>query len=499
MTDAAAARVVPFGRRRSSLRIRVVLAILLVAMAPELVVFAWSQLDRSVPGRMWGSARDAAEEATAAVLRGKLDEASLRAIARRHHVRLRVLDRAGQLVFDDDEDSPAEDFDRVERFFLGASDDTTLHQLDDDLGPVLPRPEVQEALRSGAYIACGTSPLVFCQAVRVVPSSGQEAPRIVYVELSSRRLVEGVYGLRYQLLRLSLVTFPIAVILALYTGGRVVRPIERLRRQALERAKAATPGAALAPDRADEVAVLADAFNSLLSALESKRVENEAFVADLVHEMKNPVAAMRAAADLLRAGAVDGERAERLARVLGESTAKLDRVATQFLELARAEAGMPNEDRQSVDLTKLIGGLVAYMKDDERHSKVRFVLETPPEGPLVVQGVDHRLDALFRELLENAASFAGEGGEVKVTLSSTPGSVNTAITDTGPGILPEDLPRVFSRFFTTRGRQRGTGLGLALVQAVAEAHGGGVSVQSTKGQGATFAVTLPRARPGSAA
>jgi len=80
-----------------------------------------------------------------------------------------------------------------------------------------------------------------------------------------------------------------------------------------------------------------------------------------------------------------------------------------------------------------------------------------------------------------------------VVLESLPDVVRVAVRDTGPGIRPEDLPRVFARFFTTRGRERGTGLGLALVQAVVEAHGGTVTASSVAGAGATFEVRLPRA------
>jgi two-component system sensor histidine kinase ChvG len=485
-------KIVPQGRRRSSLRLRVVGAILFVALAPQLLVFLWSEADRNVPGKTWGFANDSAKEAATVLERGTLDEARLRAIARARRVRLRVLDASGEALLDDDEDRPEQGFDRVEEFFLGAQDLPTLEDLDQEQGPMIPRPEVQAALKTGHYIACGYVPLVLCQAIyRVTSPDG--ALFIVHVETTSRRSVRAVYGLRYQLLRLSLITAPLGLLLAVFTARRIVRPIEHLRRQALERAVAASPGSGLDAESPDEVGVLAGAFNALLLALDERRIANEAFVADLVHEMKTPVAAMRAAAESLEAGAVDHERAERLARVLKESTGKLDRLATQFLELARAEAGMPNEERSTVDLSPLLVAMVASMRDDPRHKGVRFEV-TPSVGvPLTIRGVEHRLDALFRELLENAASFAGEGGTVTVLLEALPEDVRVAVRDSGPGIREEDLPRVFSRFFTTRGRQRGTGLGLALARAVAEAHGGTVVASSVAGDGATFEVRLPRA------
>src|SRR5262249_31825255 len=159
--------------------------------------------------------------------------------------------------------------------------------------------------------------------------------------------------LRHQLLRLSIVTVPIALALALYAASRVSRPIEKLRKQALARASETRPEEGLSAQD-DEVGDLARAFNTLLGALESPRAEDQEVIADLVHERKSPVAAVRATAESLERGALDGERAARLSRVLSESAKKLDRLVTDFLELARAEAGLPNEEPTRIDVLELV-------------------------------------------------------------------------------------------------------------------------------------------------
>lgn len=476
----------PVTRRRFSLRIRVVASILFAALAPLLVVFAWSQLDRNVPGRMWAETHRAADAARAAVARGD-DPVALERLAHAERVRLRVVEPTGEVSFDEDADDPNDRMGAIEERLLGAST-LTLRELDSVLGGLSDRPAVRAARSRGDAVVCDTVPLLYCEGVAVVASSG----RVVHVQRSSRRAVQAVYALRAQLLRLAILTVPLALMIAVYTGRRVVRPVEYLRRQALERAATATRGRAeLAPEQADEVGALGDAFNTLLAALDAKRVENEAFVADLVHELKNPVAAVRAAAESLERGAIDAERAARLARALGDSSAKLDRLVTQFLELARADAGMPNEERSRVALAPVVRGILARMSDDPRYTNVRFEAEVKAE-PTVV-GVPHRLDAVVRELVENGASFAGAGGRVVVSLG-TDASANEVVLrvhDSGPGIAAADLPRVFERFFTTRGMRRGTGLGLALVQAVCRAHGGDVT--ATAGDGATLEVRLPLA------
>ncbi|MGD0529371.1 MAG: HAMP domain-containing sensor histidine kinase [Polyangiaceae bacterium] len=479
--------------RRWSLRLRVVGAILLVALAPQLLVFVWSQIDRPVQGRLWGRVRDASDDADAALTRVPVAEAAeaLARVARTRGVRLRVLDASGRPLVDVDADSPGEPFNGVEAFFFGTPTDT-LGDVDDQEGPLELRPGVGEARRTGRYIACQWISIGYCESIRSGRDKAGER-LLVYVQATSRRAVSSVYELRRQLLKLGLFTVPFALLLAIYLGGRLVRPIETLQRQALAHAKAVGPGVALDPETRDEVSALADAFNTLLQALETKRAENEAFVADLVHELKNPVAAVRVVADTLTTGGLDPERAERVARVLRDSSTKLDRVVSQFLEIARADAGLPDEERAVEDVARLVGAQVKALQEDDRHPDVTFAFTCAAPDEARVLGVADRLEALFLELLENARSFAGAGGRVDVRIDRDGGEVVVVVSDTGPGIAPEDLARVFTRFFTTRGRARGTGLGLALVQAVAHAHGGTVSVRSSPGAGASFEVRLPRA------
>jgi len=247
----------------------------------------------------------------------------------------------------------------------------------------------------------------------------------------------------------------------------------------------------VAVDRVDEVGDLATAFNTLFGAVAERSQANEAFVADLAHEMKNPVAAIRAVAESLEGSEPPDEaRAKRLARILADSSRRLDALVTQLLELARAEAGLPAEAREAVDLAALVEAVAEAMRADERWSQTRLDVETSPGA---VHGVPGRLETVFRNLLENAARYAGPDGYVKLEMVSSNARIVISISDDGPGISPEDLPRVFDRFFTRRLDQDGTGLGLALARAVVEAHGGHIEATSSPGRGATFTVTLSAA------
>jgi two-component system sensor histidine kinase ChvG len=471
-----------------------VLVVVGVLLAPEAVVVGLLAAEKRYERRLRANADFTAEEAAAALEASAdadpgLDHGRLDALARLHRVRIRLLDQAGTAMVDVDHDTPRVPGEGASRVLLGSKGLTTLEQFQAALGPLEARAEVIEAMAGTVSADCRSGPhwdFVVCYAARPVQRWGQVA--VLYVEDSSHRYA-ALHDLRPELGRLTLFTLPFALMLALWMGRRIVRPIENLRRQTLARAAEANPRAVLAPRAGDETGDLANAVDALLSALGEQRAANEAFLTDLVHEFKNPVATIRACAESLAATPPDEARAARLARLLLESSTRLDTLVSQFLDLARAEAGMPHEPRTTVDLAALARGLVHGMSESARFAATKFELEAPASAEVV--GVGYRLDSVVRNLLENAASFSGDAGVVTVTVRAESGHVALSVTDTGPGIAEQDLPNVFTRFFTTRGRERGSGLGLALARAVIEAHGGRVSVSSPPGQGATFQFELP--------
>lgn len=495
--------------------------VLAMLVLPQAIVVGWSAMERDIGGKLQSSARQSAEEAAAVLSSAEAEaldpaqiEARLAEVATQHTARIRVVRRDGSERFDVDRDQGTDIVHQVGTWFFGPDGAPTLREYDETLGPVQKRAEIVKVMQRGSAdvdTGCRTSPadkLLVCHAARAVAGEeareageASEAGEAIYVQESSRRAVRVLYDLRYHLLRLSLLMLPLALAFSWWMGRRMVHPIEWLRERVLEKARSANPRADLDAPPGDEVADLAEAFNDLLGSLDDRRRANEAFVADLVHEFKNPVAAIRTCAETLDSGGVDEKRAARIAKILADSSTRLDALVSQFLELARAEAGMPNEARGPVDLAALARGVAAGI--EEGNPEVGFAVDAV--GPATVVGVEPRLDSLVRNLVDNAASFAGRGGEVRVSVKPDavdPGHVVLEVSDSGPGISDKDLPRMFERFFTTRAvangatepsarKQKGTGLGLALVKAVAEAHGGSVSAHSSPGEGATFRVVLP--------
>lgn len=219
------------------------------------------------------------------------------------------------------------------------------------------------------------------------------------------------------------------------------------------------------------------------------------FVANASHELKTPVASIRAAAETLHDAASDDPRAvRRFAEQLEHEAIRLQRIVADLLDLSRLETGSDLDG--SVQLDTVARDEVTRLEGPARDADLALRLEAGNVPP--VRGSERDLALLVRNLVDNAIRNTRPGGDVTVRIGPDDGRVRMSVADTGVGIPTRDLSRVFERFYRVdRARSRetgGTGLGLAIVKHVAENHGGGVEVDSELGRGSTFTVTLPAAR-----
>jgi len=220
------------------------------------------------------------------------------------------------------------------------------------------------------------------------------------------------------------------------------------------------------------------------------------FVANASHELKTPVAAVRALAEtLLTALPDDPEAGRRFAERIGREAERLEVLARDLLDLSRVERG--TLDVEPVDLVGLAKEVADGYTDLAEERRVKLHTELQPQ--LSLRGDRAQLGLLVSNLLDNALRHTPAKGTVCVRLEAAEGRAVIQVADTGEGIPAGELSRVFERFYRVdkaRARQTGgTGLGLAIVRHVAEAHGGTVRVDSELGRGSSFTVSLPLAGP----
>jgi two-component system heavy metal sensor histidine kinase CusS len=249
----------------------------------------------------------------------------------------------------------------------------------------------------------------------------------------------------------------------------------------------------------DELEDVAKAFNGVLERLDHAVGEMRQFSAALAHELRTPLTALRGEIELAlgRLGSGDVNRDHLASQI--EEIDRLKRLIEQILTLARAEAGQIPLTFAPLDAGDLAASLVEQLEPVAQARGIALTCERDA-GAAIVRADVEWLRRLLINLLDNALKFTQTGGRVCVRVAPAGEAVTVSVHDTGVGITPADRPHVFERFFradpSRTSSTDGAGLGLSLVQWIADRHGGSVSVSSAIGAGTTFTLTLPRTRPG---
>ncbi|MEO6778752.1 MAG: ATP-binding protein [Gemmatimonadaceae bacterium] len=303
-----------------------------------------------------------------------------------------------------------------------------------------------------------------------------------------------------ELLTTIFAVLPLVIALAswgmwLMLGGTFSR-IEQVRRAVADITDGRSLHRRLSDDEASpEIAALIDTLNSMIARLETSFAALRRFTADASHELKTPLAVLRA--DVERAMSATTRKDDRLVALeeaLHETTRMADLVES-LLTLARADEGRFDLYRERVDLTALT--LEVYETALILGEGAGVAVTLPFTADVSIAGDRTRLRQLFLNLVTNAIKYTPRGGRVDIGLGRHPENVTFAVRDTGAGIAAADLPHIFERFWRAdRARSRtaergGFGLGLAISQWIAQAHGGTLTVQSRLGKGSLFTLTLP--------
>ncbi len=291
------------------------------------------------------------------------------------------------------------------------------------------------------------------------------------------------------------VSLVLVVAISLLITRSVTKPLSVLRERTSRIARGEF-GGNLEFSAPPEIAELAKAFNLMCDRLKDLDNMKSDFFSTMSHELRTPLTSIKEGIGLLLEG-VGGtitEKQGRLLRILAEESERLISLVNSLLDLSKMESGMMTYHLEPASLVSVIDRAVTEIGPLAEAKQIRVEAKIGTEMPLVKMDPDRILQAL-RNLVGNAVKFTPAGGRVTLSAEKKNGSVRIAVSDTGPGIAPEDLSLIFDKYRQGSSKSsymlRGTGLGLAIVKHIITSHGGQIWVESEAGAGSSFIFVLP--------
>jgi two-component system sensor histidine kinase ChvG len=312
---------------------------------------------------------------------------------------------------------------------------------------------------------------------------------------------------RLQVFTLFLALGAVMVLLSVLLARTIAGPVRRLAEGA-ESVGRRIKSRVEIPDftrRRDEIGELSGALRRMTGSLYSRIEAIESFAADVSHELKNPLTSLRSAVETMPLAKTPESRA-RLLAVIEHDVRRLDRLITDIADASRLDAELQRQDAAPVDLVRLLKTVTGVANEVQRDDGVKIVVtfEGGVASAFVVPGHDSRLGQVIDNLIENGRSFSPQDGTVRITAKRLRNAVEITVDDSGPGIQPEAMERIFERFYTDRPHQgfgQNSGLGLSISRQIIEAHGGRIRAENRIGVsdgpdgpqvlGARFIVRLP--------
>ena len=246
-------------------------------------------------------------------------------------------------------------------------------------------------------------------------------------------------------------------------------------------------------DKEDQDVLMALGAQAAVAIENARLFLQSDLIAEMVHEIRTPLASLTTATHLLTRDDVPIEQRRRISEVIYIETNRLTDMTSAFLDLARLESGRTQFNPVQVDVHKLLEESVGVIRDKAVENKQKLNLELPAKLPPLKADRD-KIKQVILNLLSNAIKYNRPGGNITLTCRVEDNDLVITVSDTGVGIKEEDLGRLFDKFYRVRSIEnviRGTGLGLAISKRIVEAHGGRVKVKSQIGVGSSFSIYLP--------
>lgn len=241
-----------------------------------------------------------------------------------------------------------------------------------------------------------------------------------------------------------------------------------------------------------EINELVNAFNLMLSRIQSLISEIKEVSDNVAHDLRSPITRMRGSAETTLTGPQEIEAYREMGQTILEECDSLTEMINTTLEIAQTESGLVQISYTPLDLREILTTAIELFEPVAEEKQIRFLSDLP-DDPLIIPGDKTRIQRICANLIDNAIKYTPVGGKVSLRAFNEDGHIHIEISDTGPGIDPTEKERIFDRFY--RGEKSrsssGNGLGLCLARTLIHAHGGTITVQSEPKKGSTFIVIFP--------
>lgn len=356
---------------------------------------------------------------------------------------------------------------------------------------------MQQALSSEGYSGSGTLGGVFNEIYYTTGSalrnSNNDMIGAVFSSISNKNVRVFFFSILRIFLLSALVPLVIMFFAEYYISYRYMRPLKLMAEAANSMAQGDF-SKRIPVTGDDEISELAVAFNKMTNALVRIEGTRRRFVANVSHELKTPMTTIGGFIDGILDGTIEPEKQPYYLNIVSSEVKRLTRLVQSMLSLAKLESGEMQVNKTPFDLTEMLCTIVISQEQRiEQHRLTIAGLED--DGKITVVADRDLIYQVIYNLVDNAIKFTNEGGEIRFIVHASTEGVRFAIRNTGPGIAPEDLPRVFERFYKSdRSRSAvkdSTGLGLYIANTIVQIHGGTMQVRSEVNRFTEFEFFLP--------
>ena len=446
--------------------------------------------------------------------RGEIEEV-LRGYAESFDVRVLLVDEGGRVVFDTESSLVGRTIDAFQGLDVGVtrrgSAEFRMVSYDSGSGEFLLFAPAQESLRLSSNRLLELMTVIYSADTSTLPPGvleeqvsallvAPQAERIVpgpsfrpLVAVPKAEITSAWWDVMPQLAIAGGIALLASAVVAVIVSRSISRPLARITQAAQEMALGHYDQE-LDLQGEDEVGRLAQAFNAMTRQVSRSHRTMRDLLANVSHELKTPLTSIQGFSQALEDGAISSPEEYRQAgRIINEETQRMRRLIDDLIELSRLESGQAVMQRDAIDLADLLRVCARRFEWQLKESGAAMHLDLRSLPPL--EGDERRLEQAFTNLIDNAVRHTPQGGSITVRAEAQNGLVSIAVHNTGSYIPPEELPRLFERFFQIdRNRSSGAGgagLGLAIASEVVQAHRGDIRASSDRERGTEFLVTLP--------